>query len=96
MNLSAEEIKTLDGYKQEQLALLDLINRPGWKLVVAQFKQAAAHAYNQMVSTDNAHAAAKHMGCFHAAENVHIWPDQRLKQLQHLVRIMELGPQGQR
>lgn len=81
-------VKTLGDYRAEQGALLDIINRPGWKLICAEFDRAATHAYAEMQRSDNAHVSAKSMGCYHAAANVSRWPEQRLKQLEFLISAL--------
>lgn len=89
MALTADELRALDKMKERQHFLILLMGTPGWKVVSEEHDRASAHAYQLMVTTDNAHQAAKHMGVYHVCKTMKEWPAEEIKRLATQIKNIE-------
>lgn len=71
--------------EEEVNTLQLLLNGEGWKQVDAFLAMQEMTAYDLMVKESNPHAAAKHMGAYHAIKTMRAYPQLRIESIRYML-----------
>lgn len=85
------------GLYEDRLRLLDsLATHEGWELFQEALRASRDRAFLEMSKTDNAHAAAKHMGAYYTLVNLQDWLSRERLGTETAIENLKLQAENER